>query len=267
MRSIPCAQRPFLLATLACLGACSAPQLDVMPRVSQSKLDGTVSVQGGGMSIADNDLDKDLGLGETSTEFGGRADLDFGGETVTLAYSPGSFSGNGTLKSDIDYNGTTIPAATNVASSVDLNLGSLLWTHDFVPSDTVEAGIGLGVQYVDFKSRVTSTDAGTPGTVDLSESVPLPVLVVRGGVAFGPVDFSALASGVEANYNGNDAKLFDLDVLARWRILGNSSGHLSGALIVGFHHTKVDADYTNNSDRVKADMTVSGMYYGLSIGF
>jgi len=267
MRTIPYTRRPFLLAALACLGACSAPQLDVMPRIAQTKLDGTIGAATSGSALAENDIDSALGLGETSSEFGGRADLDFGGETFTLAYSPATFSGNGTLTQDITYNGTTIPATTNVASKFDLDMTSFLWTHDFVPGDTVEAGIGLGAHAIDFKGKVTSTDVGTPGSVDLSETVPIPVLVGRAGVSFGRADVSVLASGLSGTYSGDKATLFDLDVLGRWRILGSSSGHLSGSLLVGYHRTKVDVDYESGGDRVKADLTLSGIYYGLSIGF
>src|SRR5260221_10808859 len=107
MRTSSTPRFPFQIAFLALLGACSAPRLDVIPRIEQAKLDGSVGANSSGSPVASNDVSSDLGLGETESEFGARADLSFGAGKWTFAYAPASFSGQGTLSNDITQGGAT----------------------------------------------------------------------------------------------------------------------------------------------------------------
>ena len=254
---------PFLAALLACLAACSTPRVDVMPRLTMAKLDGTIAANTSGGALTSNDLSKDLGLGETEDEFGARADMVVGGSTFTFAWSPASFSGSGTLSSDITNGGTTITAGTAVTTDADLNVGSAIWTHDFVPGENLELGLGLGVQVLDYHSTMRS--AG--GTIDMDQTAPIPVLAARAGAAFGPFDVSALVSGLTGTFDGNDATFLDADLMGRWRFFGGVAGELSGSLVLGWKYTDTKLDYTDSGDRTKVDANVSGLYYGLSIGF
>lgn len=256
----------FLLPFLA-LAACSAPRVDLMPHVGRMEFGGTVAADTSGLTLTSNNVRDDLGLTENSNELGGRADLSFGGSVVTLSYSPASFSGNGTLSGQLTRDGVTLPVGTNVASKIQLDVGSLIWTHDLIPGDTVELGLGLGAHVIDFQSTLTSTDVGTPGTIDLDETLPVPVVAVRAGLEFGAFDVSALGSGIKANYNGDDATFYDVDLMGRWRFIGGSDGHLSGAVFVGWRKTAVELDYTDGSDHTQADIHVAGFYYGLGLGF
>ncbi|HKC52764.1 MAG TPA: hypothetical protein VKF60_18390 [Myxococcota bacterium] len=254
---------PFLLAVLFPLGACSAPRVEVMPRIQRAELGGSFAGNSSGVTLAKNDVVSDLGLGETSDEFGARADLVVGGSTFTFAYSPASFSGNGTLNGDVSQGGTTIPAGTAVATDLKMDVGSAIWTHDFVPGDAFELGLGLGVHWVDFHS--TMTDGTNTETFD--QVAPIPVLALRGGAAFGPFDVSALVSGIKAKASGDEFTFLDTDLMGRWHFFGGVAGALSGALILGWHRTDVELDYTDSSDHIDANFNVSGLYYGLSIGF
>lgn len=267
MRTSALARTALLLALSAALGACSAPRVDLIPRIGNMQFGGTVAADTTGVSLTSNNVRDDLGLDKKSNELGGRADLAFGGSVVTLAYSPASFDGNGTLHGQLTRDGVTLPVGTNVASKIKLDVGSLVWTQDLIPSDTVDLGVGLGAHVIDFHSTLTSTDVGTPGSIDLKETLPVPVLAARAALKFGAFDVSALGSGMQAKYNGDDATFFDIDLMARWRFLGGSSGHLSGAAVVGWRKTDVKLDYTDGSDHTEANVNVSGLYYGLSLGF
>jgi hypothetical protein len=253
----------FLLALFSGLGACSAPRVDVMPRLMQAKLDGTLAASNGGGSLTSNDLADDLGMDETADELGARVDMVLGGSTFTFSYAPASFSGSGTLTGDITHGGTTITAGTNVTTDSDLNVSSAIWTHDFVPGENLELGLGLGVQVLDFSAKlVSATD-----TVTFDQTIPLPVLAGRAGAAFGPFDVSALVTGMGGTYSGNDGSFVDLDLMGRWRFFGGVAGELSGSLVLGWKKTDVKLDYEDGSDRTKGDVNISGIYYGLSIGF
>ena len=252
----------LFVAFFSLLAACSTPRVDVIPRVQHASLGGSFAANASGVGSASNDVE-DLGLGESSDEFGGRVDLVLGGSTFTFAYSPASFSGNGTLNADISEGGTTIPAGSNVATDLKLDMGSVIWTHDFVPGDAFELGLGLGAHWIDFHS--TMTDG--VNTLNFEQSVPVPVLALRGGAAFGPVDVSALLSGIQLKTGGDEATLFDADLMARWRFYGGIAGELSGALVLGWRLSDAEVDYTDSSDHIDANFDVSGVYYGLSIGF
>jgi len=251
------------ICVLFLLAACSTPRLDVIARVEQAKLSGTVGETTSGSPVEDIDVDDDLGMGDTSNEFGGRADLSFGPGKWTFAYSPASFSGNGTLSADITEGGVTIPAGTAVASDLTLNVGTALWTYDFVPSEMGEFGLGLGVHALDFDGVVTDGAS----TVRQDYTIGVPVLAARGGVAFGSFDISALVSGLQVKDGTDEATFFDADVMGRWRFFGGVDGRVAFSLVVGWHRTDMELDYTDSSDHVKADLSVAGLYYGLSVGF
>jgi hypothetical protein len=144
-----------------------------------------------------------------------------------------------------------------------MDVGSAIWTFDFVPGETVELGLGLGVHWLAFDGRMTD---GTD-TVELDQDVPVPVLAARAGLVFGPFDVTALLSGLQFKDGGDEATFFDADLMGRWRFLAGIDGHVSGALVLGWHQTDVTLDYTDGSDHVDADLDVSGLYYGLCIGF
>ncbi len=63
---------------------------------------------------------------------------------------------------------------------------------------------------------------------------------------------------MQAKDNGDDATFFDIDPMARWRFLGGSSGHLSGAAVVGWRKTDVKLDYTDGSTTPKPTSTSRG---------
>lgn len=253
---------PFLLALLPCLGACSAPRVDVMPRVQHASLGGSFAASASGVGSMSNDVE-DLGLGASSDEFGGRVDFVVGGSTFTFAYSPASFSGDGTLNADISEGGTTIPAGSNVFTDLKMDMGSVIWTHDFIPGSAFELGLGVGAHWVDFNSTITDG----VDTLTFDQSIPVPVIALRGGAVFGSFDVSALLSGIQVKTGGDEASLFDADLMARWRFFGGIAGELSGALLLGWHMSDAEVDYTDSGDHVDANFDVSGVYYGLSVGF
>lgn len=258
-----CPTRPILLA-LALFGtaACSTPSFDITPRISNMKFEGTIAAGATGVPLQENDVDSNFGLGETSRMLGGRIDADFGSPTLTFGYTPMEFEGDGVVQANISHDGQVITAGQPVHSEVDLQVYSLLATFDLVPSDTVELGIGLGVHSAHFESTIR----GVTDTVSLDETAPIPVLAARAGVVLGPVDLSALASGLKIRVDGDDASYLDLDLMARLRFFGDK-GKLSGALVAGWRKIDLDLDFEDGTDSIEADLGFEGFFYGLSLGF
>ena len=98
------------------------------------------------------------------------------------------------------------------------------------------------------------------------ELAPVPVVAVRVGGDIGPVSLSALASGLSVSIGDLDATYLDLDLMAKWRLLGEKNG-FAGSLAAGWRHTRLDAELDDDADQVDLDLTFSGPWFGATIGF
>ncbi len=257
--------RSLLAVALACLGSCSTPSFWATPRVWRSDVSGHVGANASGAAVEVNSIEDALGLDHDSAAPGLRFDADFGAPRITFAWQRSDHSGLGMLDVEISDDDVTLPAGTDVATDVGLDLYSLLVTFDLVPTDTVEFGIGLGLQGMDVQAGVRARDGMPPGTVTVDEFAALPVLAARAGVELGPVELSALLSGFSASYEGDSATLYDLDVAARLRLL--EQGRLSGSLVLGWREVRIDAEYEDGNERADLDVRLSGPYFGLVLGF
>lgn len=241
--------------------ACSAPSLSVQPRFGTSKIDGHIGASSGSTTIGTNSLDDSLGLDKDNSVPGVRVDAQFGSPHLTLAYQKSSYDGDGTLDADITKDSTTITAGTAVRSNLDLGLYGGLVTFDLLPIETVELGIGLGVQVADMSASIESSGQ----RISVDETVPIPVLAARVGVDVWRLHFEALGSGLKVDYNGDDATFYDLDLSGRFRIVGGD--HLRGSLVGGWRLAHFDVEYDDGGDHIDASLRQSGPYIGLEIGF
>lgn len=258
--------RPLPAATLlaAALAGCSAPRLAVEPRVARPSVSGHIAVADPGEPLAPNDVEGDLDLEEDDAAPGLRADLEFGSPHVVLAWSRSENGGDGTLTGQISDDGVVLPAGTDVATSVDLGLYSALVTFDLVPSEAFELGVGFGLHVADLEATVVSSDAGNPGTVRLDTTIPIPVLALQAGFEVGRFEVSGLVSGLYYAADGDEATFYDIDLGARFRVLGESS---SLWLAAGWRYTRLDAEYEDSDDEADVDLRLSGPYLGLTVSF
>jgi hypothetical protein len=258
-------------ALSACLcalsaGACAAPHLAVLPRAGNFEPDGEVTLAGdaGGVGLSASNSVEALGLVEDEGLPGLRADLDWSGIRLTLAWQQSEHGGSGTLEGEISDDDVSIPAGTAVDSVFDMGLGEVLLTFDLVPGDRFELGLGLGAAV--FELDVSVTDATTGDTVDPeAETFAAPLVALRAGVRLGPLDLEALLGGMDLSYDGDSAALYDLDALARLNLLGQPGG-AHGALVAGYRLLDLDVDYDDDSGDLTADVDFRGPYVALSFG-
>jgi len=261
-----CPARATALLLLAVLiPGCAAPSFQLMPRYGTSAISGSSAVVAEGVDLQANDVEDSLGLDEDSSVPGVRFDADFGLPTLTLAAQWSDFSGEGTLETEISEGGVTIPAGADVATDLDFDVYSLLYTFDVIPSDQFELGLGLGVHLIDLFARVESREPGIDDEVTVDEAVPFPVVALRGGLAFDPFELSAVFSGLTVKVDGDEATFYDLDVSARWWFAGGE--RFSGALAVGWRQTILEAEYDDEGDAADLDLEFAGPYVGLVLGF
>lgn len=249
-------------ALLGSLAGCSLPRAMVTPRLGTFDVKGDIAVSSSGAS-ASNSVDS-VGLVEDDSVFGGRVDLAWGGIELSASAQTSTHDGDGVLEADVSQGGTTISAGTSVASALDLGLYNALLTFDLVPGDTFELGIGPGISVIDIQASFTDTT--TSDQVSTDEVVPVPLLVLRAGAQLGPVHVSALVGGMKVSIDGNDATYLDVDLMGRLRLLGDGD-HMTGWLTVGWREVDIDVQYDDGGDSVDADLTFSGPYFGVTIGF
>ena len=248
------------LLALLCTG-CAGASLAATPRIAQLDTSGEIGVSSTSVS-GTTDLD-DLGLDGDDSVPGVRLDAGLVFVHVIVSGLTTDMSGDGTLTADLSQGGVTLPVGTNVDSRLGFDTLSAYGTFDFVPGDTIEVGLGLGVTGMSFDGKLTSTDVGTPGSVSFDEDFALPVLAVTGAVNVGPFEFSALLAGMQATYSGDDLTYYEADLMAAWRFIDSV---VNARLALGYRHLTADAEFESSGDEVEADVTFSGPYLGLTIG-
>jgi hypothetical protein len=249
-----------LLAFLALpllLVSCGAPQLMVTPRYGQFEVDGDFGI--GSAPVVTGSLDQ-AGLGDTEEHFGIQADVKWGSPHLSVSTQSSEHSGSGTLDVALTQGGVTIPVGAQVDSDLELGLHQGALTFDLIPTDLLELGIGLGVTAVDidlqFRSGVNE--------IETDETVPLPVLAVRGGVQIWRLEVGALATGIQGDYDDGEVDFFDVDARAMFRFLGDSGG-LAGHVVLGYRWVDLDLEYEDSAEEVVVDSTFSGAYIGLAL--
>jgi hypothetical protein len=258
-RSIP---HPILGLTLAlALAGCSAPALQLTPRLAQLDLEGELGISGATVN-GQNDLEN-AGVEKDDSVPGARLDLDVGPVHWTVSTQSSTHDGDGTLDFDLTQGGVTISAGADVRTDVDLGVHQLALTWDLVPTDMLELGLGLGAAALDLDGSFQEIGTGT--TVATDELAALPVLAARLGIDLGRLDLSVLASGLSIDYDGNDYRLVDLDFMARLQLFGGDA-RLAGFLVGGYRDVNAEVGYDDGSDRIEADVGLSGLYFGVSLG-
>lgn len=244
--------------------ACSSPSFSVEPRVGRLEPTGHLAAAAPGDDPVTNDVEAALNLEADDASPGIRADIEFGSPHLVLAWMGSASEGDGTLTGQLSDDGVTLGAGTDVATEFNLWVASGIVTFDFVPSDTVEVGLGLGVHVVDLDATVTSRDSGNPGEIGLETTLPVPVIALQAGVEIGRFELSGLVSGMDYSSSGDSATFLDFDVGARFRILGE---RVTGSIALGWRYSRLDAEYEDEDDNADVDLRISGPYIGIAIGF
>ncbi|MFT5291607.1 MAG: hypothetical protein ACI8PQ_003229 [Planctomycetota bacterium] len=250
------------LSTLALASSCNIlPSARVTPRIGTLELDGDISAGTPGLS-ATADME-DLGFIDDGNVFSPRVDLAWGPVDLIASGFNAKYEGDGTADVALTIGGDTISIGEAVHSELDLSMVTLLAVWDFVPTDVVDFGLGLGAQVIDFDTSITSLGM-VPVTIETAESAPFPVLAARGAFQLFDLEISAVASGVSLDISGVDATFVDLDIMASYtfeEFLG-----FYGALVAGYRQIDMDVEYSDSGSDVALDFSLSGPYFGLTLG-
>ena len=245
--------------------ACSAPSLEVVPRLGRLSPGGDMGFSTAGAAVAAQALEDGFGMETDASVLGGRVDLEAAALHLTGAYAGSDHDGQGVLSADIDYDGGSIPANTQVDTQFALSNTGVVATWDLLPTDAFELGFGFGANLVGVDARIAATDASLGlEPVLLDELLPIPVLALRGGARFGPVSLEALVSGVSISIADIDATYVDADLMAKWELLGTG---VTGSLAAGWRYTSLDATFDDGFDSAEVNAAFSGPWIGVAVGF
>ncbi len=247
---------------LAAMCGCSAPSLDVTPRVMWLDLEGELGASTGAIS-GTTSWDR-IGLDEEPTAPAIRGDLHAGPLDLTVDAMAVGFEGTGETDAQLDLDGVTIPIATTVDSELDLAALRLTSTWDLVPGELVTIGVGVGLAVVDVSARIENT--GNGDTIESDEIVPLPYGAVRIGLDLGALEFEGLGSILAVDVGDSEASYLDVDALARWRILGGED-RVNLSIAAGYRFSDIEIEYDDGSETVRIDAQLSGPWVGATITF
>lgn len=255
----------LVLAALSCLcTGCFLPKLTVSPHLASYELSGDVAAvtDSGSISASDQASLSDLGLGDSETSVGVRADFQWLGAHLSVSTLDSSFSGSGQAETDITLDGQTITTGTDVHSSLDVNSVFAAMTWD-LPIPVVDVGFGLGAMQLDLDMNVNPAGDDSVGT-SVSEVIPL--VVGRVGFGLGAFDVGATVGFLSVDVGDLHGSITDLDLAASYGILGGDE-HLRGAVMVGYRSFSIQSDYDDGDSKVDVDFEVAGPYVGVSVSF
>jgi hypothetical protein len=248
-----------LLLLLVSSGCAVVPSLSVTPRFGPLDIDGDVLVSSVG-AAASSSVDG-LGL-DSENVLSPRVDFAWGPADIMLSSTQAEYSGRGTAESELDLGGMTVNLGDPVRSALDLSILAGLATFDFIPTDLIDLGLGIGASIVDFDAEVEALDDGA--VVGSDEKFLIPVLAARAGTELGPFTLSLHANGLTGKYDDVEATYVDLDLAGEYsfeEMLG-----FYAALVVGYRTTTLDVEYEDQGSDIEADLEFSGVYFGLTVG-
>ncbi len=216
--------------------------------------EGTIAGTGGGVEAkldVEDDLDLDDSEGPTA-----EIALNWGNSRLSFNYLPISFSGNGTLTIDGEYNGEPFSVGDRVKTNLDIDLYDIGYTYYLLNFDDLptrfQLGIELAVKVADVD--VTFEDQTQDFIESESVTVPIPTLGLRMRIAL--ADFLGLSA--RAGYmEYDDDHLFDAEAQLEF-----SPFPLVG-LYAGYRYFDLKID----EDDVYVETKFSGPFGGLLVRF
>lgn len=221
-----------------------------------SRANGDVAVQGSGAnfdSSAKNDVDSELGLGDSAPSAFGRLQSDAEDERFRIEGFALNESGDGVLVADYG----DIPAGTAVESSLGFYVVSANWNHALMRGDDWRLGLGAQVEY--FSLDIAARSATGREETAIDALVPMPHLEAER--RFGNISLGATLAGIYADVGDAKGRFLDGSLLARWSI--NSQFQLFG----GYRYILLDAKGKASDRNFDADLAIDGLFFGCGVRF
>lgn len=163
-------------------------------------------------------------------------------------------SGSTLLGRDIEINGTTYPAGTNVSSSFDFAIYKGSYSYSFFQDDRIDLAAGIGLYVAPISFDINASGLFT-GTASQSVTAPLPVVSLRADFAITPKWF------LKTNF---DAFYLEIDdykgVLTDVRVAVEYNAFKHFGIGLGFDSFSLDVEAQEST-------SVPGVDFSGSLGF
>lgn len=247
---LPCA---FALLLATSVGACTTLAGSAEVGYARLAVHGDLALSDGA-STDEQSLGSAFGLGDDRGAPYARGRLDVG----PLAFSGSVMSlqenGEGVLQSGFG----ALVAGTPVASDLDVAVGKLAAAID-LHLGPVRLQPGLAMDVFDLDFTVRETVLGNREEID--ELLGVPLLFVRGEVAFGDLLATGELGWLDVASSGEGGRFLDAEARLQWTPVGPLS------LAVGYRHLGIDANGDTDSGRVGVDLTLAGWFVGGGVRF
>lgn len=165
---------------------------------------------------------------------------------LDFSYAGYHRDGSATLSQEIEIDGMTYPAGTQIESVFNLDIIRLTYSYAFWQTDNLRLALGLGVYAVPLKLELNIQPGGGGNSTSehINTTLPLPALAFRG--EFRLVDKLFLNTSVEGMYleiNNFNGYLVDLNVAMEYR----AWKHFGFGLGYNFMNVDVTGKSSNSS--------------------
>ena len=250
------------LILIALAAGCSTPRVWTTQRIGPVDIKGDVAMNVGGAT--GSTTASGLGLDEDDSAWSPRVDLDFAGLHINLNRFSTQHSGRGVTNSAIMINGVTIPIATVVDSSLDLEMTTAALTFDFIPTSFLDIGVGLGVGTINYDIDIQ--DIAVPANrAQSEEEAPMGFIAARAASELGSFLLSVDVAWIEIELDDDELSFLDTDAQLAWTFF-DLTGPGFGQLVVGYRLIQADLEFVDGNSTVQANLDFDGAYVGLALG-
>ena len=208
------------------------------------------------------DFDDALKVSDHSSLFNGQLRWKFGSErkwSISGQYFSNNAKGKAVLEEDIEWDGVTFGAGTNVGAGVKLAVTRLFLGRSFVMNEQHDFGIGLGLHNLDISAYIEGEAIINDNTTEfqraeVGDNQPLPN--IGGWYNYSPAKHWLLHARVDwisANIGDYDGGLWNANVGVGYQLWRNVGVDLS------WQYFNLNLDVEDEGDWVGgAEMTYSG---------
>lgn len=211
---------------------------------------------------------EDLGLDETEVSpiAGGIINL---GRRLTLRFDYFGYHDKGKRTADytFDFDGNTYPVGARLDSSLDIDLYVVNLSYNFIRTERVKFGVGLGVHAADIKLEVSGKVYAGDLKQDLVSGneellAPLPNIYAMGAVSFTDRFLVRVGGGgMSLNYGDWEGTLYFANAFVEYwpfRYAG---------LGAGYRYLSADVDYKPGHKKETYDVELPGPVFYVTVGF
>lgn len=260
--------RPLLLvATFASVAACAGQRYRLDVGAMFARATGDVALQSATNSLDlgsnQNDLDRNLGLGDTEPAPYVRAEVDAGPHRARFhgfaidADGSGQVNDNGNGTSATDNGFGDIDGGSAVSTSLRFFAIGATYAYGIVAEENFRFGAGLALNY--YSLDIGARSAVTRESVFTDVLVPMPYLEIEG--MLGPLTAGANFGLMSADLGDASGRYLDTEAYLRWQANDQFD------FLVGYRYLVLDGAGSASSRDFDADVDVQGLFVGGGVRF